>query len=445
MNRSDKLWKIGDKLYDLTEFAKTHPGGFDNIMSVKGTDCTNLFMSIHNMKKMDKIQQMLEKYYVKSECSEIDIESNTELIYTFNNNDFFHIVSTRVKEYFIENKMKHKANLTFWSVVGIQLIIFIWSLISALYLGTTWFIIPAAISFMGLGFNVFHTGMHFGISKNEKINWVPAKIWSYFAFWYYYLWIIHHNNSHHAYTGIYKKDVDLGNSIQLLRKTELTKYKYIYKVQHILNFILLFFIPNQFIGQIIIYTFALITGKLFTIKLNEEVYNANIKNQVIKGFLTTFLIMIVLPIFFTNIKHTLICNLIFYMVSGMLYSLNVIPNHDTYKIRENEKNNNTDWGVRQVLSSANHTPNTNTNTNTKNTLINFIIRLWNKFIFLWFGGMNYQIEHHLFPTVCYVHYEAISEIVKKTCEEFQIPYTVYDGYIDALQDNYRLLKCLATE
>ncbi|MDZ7719911.1 MAG: fatty acid desaturase [Balneolaceae bacterium] len=40
----------------------------------------------------------------------------------------------------------------------------------------------------------------------------------------------------------------------------------------------------------------------------------------------------------------------------------------------------------------------------------------------WFvGGLNFQIEHHLFPRVCSIHYPAISPIVEKTADEFNIP------------------------
>ena len=46
-----------------------------------------------------------------------------------------------------------------------------------------------------------------------------------------------------------------------------------------------------------------------------------------------------------------------------------------------------------------------------------------KSFFSWFiGGLNYQIEHHLFPNICHVHYHDISKIVKKTAQEYNLPY-----------------------
>jgi linoleoyl-CoA desaturase len=54
-------------------------------------------------------------------------------------------------------------------------------------------------------------------------------------------------------------------------------------------------------------------------------------------------------------------------------------------------------------------------------------------VFSWLvGGLNYQVEHHLFPTICHVHYPKISAIVKKTAEDFNLPYLQKRTFIGAL-------------
>jgi linoleoyl-CoA desaturase len=59
----------------------------------------------------------------------------------------------------------------------------------------------------------------------------------------------------------------------------------------------------------------------------------------------------------------------------------------------------------------------------------------------WFvGGLNFQIEHHLFPKVCSVHYPAISPIVEKTAKEYGIPYNHHDTFFEAIASHYRTLK-----
>ena len=66
-------------------------------------------------------------------------------------------------------------------------------------------------------------------------------------------------------------------------------------------------------------------------------------------------------------------------------------------------------------------------------------------LFSWYiGGLNYQIEHHLFPTVCHVHYRHISKIVKATAEEYGVPYHHHKTFIGALKSHFTLLNDLGT-
>jgi linoleoyl-CoA desaturase len=56
-----------------------------------------------------------------------------------------------------------------------------------------------------------------------------------------------------------------------------------------------------------------------------------------------------------------------------------------------------------------------------------------------------QVEHHLFPTVCHIHYRAISEIVKATAEEFNVPYLENKTFFGALGSHYRMLQKFGAE
>ena len=61
-------------------------------------------------------------------------------------------------------------------------------------------------------------------------------------------------------------------------------------------------------------------------------------------------------------------------------------------------------------------------------------------LFSWYvGGLNYQVEHHLFPNICHIHYRKISEIVKSTAEEFEVPYHSYATFIGALKEHTKML------
>ena len=62
----------------------------------------------------------------------------------------------------------------------------------------------------------------------------------------------------------------------------------------------------------------------------------------------------------------------------------------------------------------------------------------------WFiGGLNFQIEHHLFPNICHVHYKKLSKIVQSTAKDFGIPYNSYKNMFSAVH-NYKFLKHLGS-
>jgi linoleoyl-CoA desaturase len=63
----------------------------------------------------------------------------------------------------------------------------------------------------------------------------------------------------------------------------------------------------------------------------------------------------------------------------------------------------------------------------------------NKLLSWYVGGLNFQIEHHLFPNICHVHYKDISKIVKQTAQEFGVPYHYTPKFTSALAGHARFL------
>ena len=83
------------------------------------------------------------------------------------------------------------------------------------------------------------------------------------------------------------------------------------------------------------------------------------------------------------------------------------------------------WAVHQMLTTTNFAP--------KNWLLSWYV-----------GGLNFQIEHHLFPNICHVHYKNLSKIVKKTAEEFNVPYNVQPTFRRAIIEHGKLLRDFGT-
>ena len=90
------------------------------------------------------------------------------------------------------------------------------------------------------------------------------------------------------------------------------------------------------------------------------------------------------------------------------------PTEKTFKI-ENE------WAVHQVLTTADFA--------TKSKIVS------------WFtGGLNFQVEHHLFPRISHIHYPQISKLVKETCKQFNVRYMEFPTLLSAIQSHVMHLK-----
>jgi linoleoyl-CoA desaturase len=117
-----------------------------------------------------------------------------------------------------------------------------------------------------------------------------------------------------------------------------------------------------------------------------------------------------------------------FMVSSVACSLAVIlpnvVNHEVPEASEIASRKPMDWGVHQVVTSHNY------GTNSRWSLYSS-------------GGLNFQIEHHLFPSVHYSHYPALAEIVRTACNEYGVPYHTSRTLWQALRKHHYLLKLYA--
>ena len=168
--------------------------------------------------------------------------------------------------------------------------------------------------------------------------------------------------------------------------------------------------PGQWLGQSVYYLRGYIGGSFwrFTIPRRPDGWvEPLIRVAPIACLISAARTHIILPVLFT-------------ISVNLCYSVCVIPDHDTFETEQNlvRDISNTDWGEVQVRNSGNFS------TDNPYT-VNFL------------GGINFQIEHHLFPTISHVHLPEVSKIVKAACVEYNIPYvshpTIASAYLSALK------------
>jgi linoleoyl-CoA desaturase len=94
-------------------------------------------------------------------------------------------------------------------------------------------------------------------------------------------------------------------------------------------------------------------------------------------------------------------------------------------------------GTTHPVPNENYTIENNWAIHQLNTTVNFSRS--NKFVSWYVGGLNYQVEHHLFPNICHVHYPEISKIVKSTAEEYGIPYLENPTFMQALKSHLAMV------
>jgi linoleoyl-CoA desaturase len=113
-----------------------------------------------------------------------------------------------------------------------------------------------------------------------------------------------------------------------------------------------------------------------------------------------------------------------HFIAGFILSIIFQPAHvvptSNFPMPDASGNIEADWAVNQLYNTADFAPKSK----------------W----FSWYvGGLNFQVEHHLFPNICHIHYSKLAEIVKSTAEEFNLPYYSYKTFVGALADHTKML------
>jgi linoleoyl-CoA desaturase len=112
-----------------------------------------------------------------------------------------------------------------------------------------------------------------------------------------------------------------------------------------------------------------------------------------------------------------VCGFIMTIVFQMAH---IVEGAEQPVLDENDLTPN-EWTIHQILTTSNFAP--------KNMILNWYV-----------GGLNYQVEHHLFPNICHIHYKHISPIVEKTANDFGIPYNMKPTLREAVKSHTKRLK-----
>ncbi|MCS7086542.1 MAG: acyl-CoA desaturase [Bacteroidia bacterium] len=348
---------------------------------------------------------------------------------TFDNKNarFYQELKKRVNEYFVTNNLKPTANTEMKIKTAVVLTSFFGCYAALVFFSWPWYItlalcVAMALSVAGIGFNIMHDAAHRSYSKRAWVNTVLAYTLDLIG-GSVALWKTKHNVIHHTYTNIPRWDGDIAQDA-IIRLAPQQPYLKIHRFQHIYAFFL-----YSLLSLLWIYFGDF--QKLATRKIESYPLPRLSRKELFVLFafkIFHLFYALVLPCFFHPWWGVLLCylfiNLIIGFILSVVFQLAHIyenteypePDPETHKI-------NNEWAKHQLATTANF--------GVKNRILSWCI-----------GGLNFQVEHHLFPHICHVHYPKINKILRETCEEFKVKYNEFPSFRSALRAHVRQLYLL---
>lgn len=339
--------------------------------------------------------------------------------------DFQKEVRKRVRAYLKEEGKSGLADYRYYfkailnlAMYLVPFVLFLTGYTSFLMTTVLWAI--TGLGMAGVGMNVMHDAIHNTVTRSE---WVNRKIGAviYVLAGNSYTWRVQHNVKHHTHTNLegHDDDIETGSMFRFHPEQELKpKHKY----QHL-------YAP---------FAYSLMTWKWLLEKDFKQVIQYN-KSDLFKakdqslGMVWTKLIVgkgfhfatfYVLPLALGIPWYMVLWgNMVMHIVAGLILSFTFQLAHVVDKAEFPSEEEAKDHSLLE------HQMKTTANFSTKNKLVTWYT-----------GGLNFQVEHHLFPTINHIHYPKIARIVRKTAEEFRLPYNEYRTTIAALKGHFAHLK-----
>jgi linoleoyl-CoA desaturase len=349
-----------------------------------------------------------------------------------NGEGFYDALKKKVDTYFKDNNLEMHGTRAMYLKTPVIILMYLLPyafMVSGVATGNPWVFyglwVLMGVGMTGIGCAVMHDSNHGSYSDNKSLNKYMGKIIAMVG-GYEVTWKIQHNILHHTYTNIEGLDDDINAGV-FLRFSPHSKRYSMHRFQHWYAWFL----------------YGLLTLQWATIKDFRQVYDYHKKDLLRKEKLTLgkamlqltiykllyYTYIFVIPVFVMGIswQMVLIGFLIMHFTAGLLLScifqLAHVMEECEFPMPTDDRKMENNWAVHQLLNTANFSPKS-------------------KMVFWFVGGLNHQIEHHLFPHICHIHYKQIAVLVKETAQEHGLPYLEQPSFVRALIEHGKMLKKL---
>ncbi len=338
---------------------------------------------------------------------------------------FFKELRQKVNNYFKDKNISKNGNHKARNKAFILFALYGLFYVSILFAGSMQlmyvFFILLGINTIFLALNVAHDAAHDTFSDNKKTNKFLLNTFDFLGA-NGYLWKLKHVHSHHPHVNIPNMDGDIKQS-NLVRVFPNAAFLDFHRYQYLYMPVLYLF-----------YTMVWLLFRDFRDFLNPDISGKpglkHPKKEIIKLVTTkAFFIfrMLIIPYLFLPFSFgtILLGFCLFNFAASATVAMALISAHvgEESVYPEPDKNGimPTSWVRHQIITTVDFA--------TDNKLLSHL-----------FGGFNHHVVHHLFPNICHIHYPVLTEILKETCEEHNMPYKDNPTLIDAMLSHFKFLK-----
>ncbi|RLD80010.1 MAG: acyl-CoA desaturase [Bacteroidetes bacterium] len=343
---------------------------------------------------------------------------------------FFRTLNKRVNDYFKDNKIKKTGDWRLYIKSIIFITIFIVPYIILLTIDMPhWaqllLTVVMGIGMAGVGMNVMHDANHESFSSKKWVNSLMGGS-IYVLAGNVYNWQVQHNVLHHTYTNIQGLDEDI-DAGRIIRFSKHSKWLKIHKFQKFYSIFLYGLLTiNWAITTDIKQTRNYLRRKLSYGKFPKP---SNQWATLVFSKILYYFMWIALPMMVMNVTwwQVLIGFFVMHYTAGLILSIvfqlaHVVPNTEMPQPDSEGVMDHT-FVIHQLYTTSNFGINS-------------------KFVNFFTGGLNHQVENHIFPHISHVHYKKLSEIVRKTTKEFNLPYNEYKTMVSAFVEHVKQLNYL---
>jgi len=345
--------------------------------------------------------------------------------------DFWRVLRSNVNQHFVDKGISQNGDYRMYLKTAVMLSLYIVPFVLMLtgVISNPWLVLGLWLIMgagkAGIGMSVMHDANHGAYSSNPNVN----------RFMGYMLnivgglalnWKVQHNKLHHSFTNIEGHDEDIA-PVGVLRFSPHAEWKPMHKYQYIYAW---FFYGLMTLSWVLNKDFK----QLFDYKkrglLGRQTKNfSRFLALLIFQKVAYYLIVLGLPIMLTDIPVWQLIGgfLLMHFAAGTILAsvfqlAHVMPETE-YPLPSKELEMENQWAIHQLQTTTNFAPGRG--------ILSYYV-----------GGLNHQVEHHLFPNICHIHYPDIAPIVERTAKEYGVPYHSIPSFGPALKQHVQMLRNL---